>query len=150
VAQPQPATLLVPPTARNVIPDEDRTIYFEFNRSRLTEAERQKVNSLTNELKSMHDITGVSIVGYADRMGTASYNEHLSQQRAANVEAYMRQQGYLNTTIAKTQWLGESVPVTQCPANLKRLALINCLQNDRRVTIEVNYQESPSNVNPQQ
>jgi len=150
VAAPIPATRLVPAAQRSLIPDESRTVYFEFNRSRLTENERQKINSLTTELKSMHDITGVQIVGYADRMGTSSYNQHLSEQRAAEVEKYMRQQGYLNTTIAKTQWLGETVPVTQCPANLKRLALIDCLQKDRRVTVEINYQENPSHINPKE
>jgi outer membrane protein OmpA-like peptidoglycan-associated protein len=147
-APPKPVALLVPPSEHRLIPDEDRTVYFEFNQSRLNETERARIDSLTTELKSMHDITGVSIAGYADRMGTTSYNQRLSEQRAAVVEKYMRQQGYLNTTLAKTRWLGESSPITECPASLKRLALISCLQKDRRVTIEVHYEESPSNVNP--
>lgn len=144
----KPASLQIPQARHLAIPDEARTIYFEFNQSRLTESERQKINSLTTELESMHDITGVRIVGYADRMGSNSYNKRLSEKRAESVEHYLRQQGYLKTSIAKTQWLGESVPVTRCATNLNRSALIECLQKDRRVTIEINYQESPSHVTP--
>lgn len=148
VPKAKPASMQIPQAHHLLIPDENRTIYFEFNQSSLTESERQKINSLTTELESMHDITGVRIVGYADRMGSDSYNKRISEKRAESVERYLRKQGYLKTSIAKTQWLGESVPVTHCPTNLNRSSLIECLQKDRRVTIEINYQESPSHVTP--
>ncbi len=124
--------------------DEDRTVYFEFNKTRLIESERLKLDSLTNTLKSMHDISGVSIVGYADRIGSTNYNENLSEKRAKVVEKYLREHGYLNTTIAKTRWLGESSPITQCSESMKRGALITCLQQDRRVTVEIKYENDTS------
>ena len=123
------------------ISDEERTVYFEFNKAHLAQSERAKLDTLTAALKSADDISGVSIVGYADRIGTASYNERLSQQRAQNVEHYLRAHGCLNTNVAQTQWLGESVPVTQCPDSLDRQALIACLQRDRRVTVEITYED---------
>lgn len=119
------------------IADEARTVYFAFNQTSLMESERRKLDSLAGVLKSRDDIRGVSIVGYADRIGTASYNERLSESRAKVVEKYLRERGYLHTTLAKTRWLGESVPITQCNDNLARAALVDCLQKDRRVTIEV-------------
>ncbi len=126
---------------RHAIADEERTVYFEFNKTRLMESEQHKLNSLATTLKSMDDITGVSVVGYADRIGTASYNERLSKQRAGTVEKYLRQRGYLKTTLAKTRWLGESAPITQCPDSLSREALVTCLQKDRRVTVEIKYRD---------
>jgi outer membrane protein OmpA-like peptidoglycan-associated protein len=122
---------------RRQLADEERTVYFEFNRSTLMESERHKLDSLAGALKAMDDINGVNIAGYADRIGSASYNERLSERRAQAVEQYLRERGYLKTTVGKTRWLGESSPVTQCNDSLGRAALIACLQKDRRVTVEV-------------
>lgn len=127
-------------TVRRSIPDEARTVYFEFNKTGLMGSEQDKLNSLASTLKEMKEISGVSIVGYADRIGTPSYNERLSKQRAGVVEKYLRARGYLNTTIAQTRWLGESVPITTCDGNLDRSPLIDCLQKDRRVTVEFKYE----------
>lgn len=129
---------------RQPISDEQRTVYFEFNSTRLVDSERSKLESLANTLKPMDDILGVSIVGYADSIGTPSYNERLSKRRAQVVETYLRERGYLKTTVAQTRWLGESAPVTQCPDNLEHTALVACLQKDRRVTVEINYEKSPA------
>jgi OOP family OmpA-OmpF porin len=123
------------------IPDEERTAYFQFDRSELMNSEKDKLSTLASTLKEMDDITGVSIVGYADRIGSEEYNENLSKKRAKVVEGYLKAHGYLNTTIAKTRWLGESVPVTECATGLGRAALITCLQKDRRVTVEIQYKD---------
>lgn len=121
------------------LPDEDRTIYFEFNKTRIQETERYKLDSLSKTLRSMRDISGVRIIGYADRIGSAHDNEALSRKRAMIVEKALQDRGYLNTTIAETRWFGEEDSVTQCDTNLKRAALVNCLHNDRRVTVEITY-----------
>ena len=126
---------------RHEIADEERTIYFEFDKTRLVGTAEAKLDSLANTLKSMEHITGVSIVGYADRIGSDKYNDDLSKRRAKVVENALRKRGYLNTTIAETRWLGESVPVTNCEGGLSRAALITCLQKDRRVTVEINYED---------
>lgn len=126
-------------TSNNQNADEDRTVYFEFNKIDLMSSERRKLDSLTTELKSMNGISGVNIVGYADRIGSVDYNKRLSEQRAKVVESYLHQHGYLNTNVAKTRWLGESDPKTSCGDNLKRTELINCLQRDRQVTVEIQY-----------
>jgi outer membrane protein OmpA-like peptidoglycan-associated protein len=129
---------------RNPIPDEDRTVYFGFDQSNLTADEAAKLDNLATQLKSMDDIKGVSIVGYADRIGSVSYNDRLSQKRAQVIENYLRKQGYLNTTVAKTQWLGKSASVTDCSNGLSRSALISCLHRDRRVTVEMQYKDDVS------
>lgn len=122
------------------IPDQDRTVYFAFNKSTLQDSERRKLDSLATTLKQRNEISGVRIVGFADRIGTATDNDRLSERRARTVETYLRERGYLKTALARTRWLGESSPTTECSGALGRNALIACLQSDRRVTVEINYQ----------
>jgi OOP family OmpA-OmpF porin len=118
---------------------EERTVYFEFNKARIQPEEQHKLNSLAHILASDKTVESVSIVGYADRIGSASYNEKLSEKRAKAVESYLHHHGYLNTSMAKVRWLGESEPVTHCPDKLSRKELISCLQKDRRVEVEIHY-----------
>lgn len=134
-------TGVVPVTTRLQVPDEERTAYFQFDKSELLSSEKQKLNTLASALKSMEGIEGVSIVGYADRIGSESYNENLSKKRAKVVESYLKERGYLNTTIAKTHWLGKTAPIAKCEQGLERDKLITCLQADRRVTVEIQYKD---------
>jgi len=135
---------------RKPIGEEERTVYFDFNKAEIMESERQKLDSLANVLQSRDEIDSVSIVGYADRIGTPSYNERLSKKRAEAVETYLRKRGYLNTSVADTRWVGESDPVTHCPNNLSHADLIACLQKDRRVTVDIQYKEDKTATNPKQ
>ncbi len=124
---------------RTEIAKEDRTIYFGFNLATLTPESQQRLNSLASVLRSAQDVKEARIVGFADRIGTASYNEKLSQKRAENVKKYLVRQGYVNSRVAETRWLGESEPKTNCPDTLSRTELIDCLQKDRRVEVEIEY-----------
>jgi OOP family OmpA-OmpF porin len=123
------------------VPDEERTAYFEFDRSELMQSEHDKLLTLANKLKAMEGIAGVKVIGYADRIGSDDYNEKLSKRRAKEVEKFLQEHGYLKTTVPNIRWLGESVPITKCAAGTKRAALISCLQKDRRVTVEIQYQD---------
>jgi outer membrane protein OmpA-like peptidoglycan-associated protein len=118
---------------------EARTIYFDFDKYKIKAGELDKLDSLADALKSEENLRGVHIVGYADRLGSEEYNQALSQKRAQEVEAHLREQGYLGETKADTRWLGESEPITQCPENMSRKEKIACLQKDRRVEVELDY-----------
>lgn len=117
----------------------DRTVYFEFNDSSLTEAARAKLDSLLPILKSDKEIQSVSIVGYADRVGSKKYNEALSKKRALSVKDYLASNGYLNASVTKTRWVGKSKPTAQCSSKLAHNELVACLSPDRKVEVEVNY-----------
>lgn len=119
--------------------EEERTVYFDFNKANIRPEEAAKLNNLADILKSDNEVKSVHIVGYADRMGSASYNETLSKHRAKDVENYLHQRDYLNTSLAKVRWLGKSESITQCSSKLKRNALIACLARDRRVVVEIDY-----------
>jgi outer membrane protein OmpA-like peptidoglycan-associated protein len=124
---------------RREIALEDRTVYFEFNKSNLTAEATAKLDSLMGILRDTPDVQSLSIVGYADRIGSVAYNEQLSKKRAISVRDYLTSQGFKNVSVARVRWFGEQHPATKCPNGLARPELIECLQPDRRVEVEVNY-----------
>jgi outer membrane protein OmpA-like peptidoglycan-associated protein len=124
---------------RKEIALEDRTVYFNFNDSSLTEAATAKLDSLLGILKSDKEIQSVSIVGYADRVGSHKYNEALSKKRAMNVKQYLATNGYENANVTKTRWVGKTKPSAKCAGKLGHNELVSCLSPDRKVEVEVNY-----------
>lgn len=129
---------------RKVIALEDRTVYFNFNDSTLTEEARAKLDSLAVLLRREPDVQSLSIVGYADRIGSASYNQALSKKRALTVRDYLVAQGFKNVSVTKTRWVGKSRPSAQCAGTKVSSDLIACLSPDRKVEVEVNYTKTVS------
>lgn len=118
---------------------EDRTVYFKFNSAVLSVEAEQRLDTLARALKSNERIKEAKIVGYADRIGSVPYNQRLSQKRAETVRDYLIAKGYTNANVTETRWVGKSEPSTNCPVIKNRPRLINCLRNDRRVEVEVEY-----------
>ncbi|MGE3623264.1 MAG: OmpA family protein [Bdellovibrionales bacterium] len=121
-----------------MLSQEDRTVYFEFNKSTLTKEAKKHLNDVIGKIKAMGNVEGGQVVGYADRIGRPEYNEKLSKKRVETVRAYLAAHG-LNMNAAQTRWLGDTAPVTNCPEGMPRKKLIECLQKDRRVEIELVY-----------
>lgn len=124
---------------RAVISQDERTVYFSFNVATLSPEAMNRLDTLTNDIKSQKDIKGARVVGFADHIGTPSYNEKLSKKGAEAVKNYMIAKGIVNASVAETRWFGAAMPATNCPNNLPRSELISCLQKDRRVEVEVDY-----------
>ena len=122
-----------------VLTDEERIVYFEFNKATLTPAAQRTLTALAQRLAAADDVASAQIVGFADRIGSTSYNERLSARRAKAVKDFLVANGYLNVNVADTRALGESRPVTSCPTNEPRREQISCLSPDRRVEIELTY-----------
>ncbi len=119
---------------------EDRTVYFPLNQSGLTGKAKQHLNSLAKAIKAQGaSVKGVSVVGYADRLGSKAKNEKLSKSRADTVRKYLVHKGIVSSKSVETRWFGDSMPATDCPKTLKRSKLIACLQKDRRVEVEIDY-----------
>jgi outer membrane protein OmpA-like peptidoglycan-associated protein len=139
---PQPVYIMLPqppPPPREIIAEADRTVYFGFDKSNLTGESRNRLDTLAERLMSADDVTGARIVGYADRIGTTSYNMWLSRKRAENVRAYLVSRGFIKPSIAETRWVGKSEPSTSCSKYLPRAQLLNCLQPDRKVQVDIDY-----------
>jgi OOP family OmpA-OmpF porin len=133
VVQPQKT-----PMVEN-IPDEKRTVYFEFNRYFLSAAAKERLNTLAEAMAKDRNVKEAKIVGYADRIGSASYNERLSQKRAETVRDFLIEKKFTDGRVTETRWVGKSQPSTHCDNNQTRAQLIACLQQDRRVEVEIGY-----------
>lgn len=111
---------------------------FPFNKGKVSDIKqegKEKLNELADYLKTRHNIK-IKLVGYTDYLGNANYNQALSQERARSVGYYLEAQGVPASEI-ETFGRGESDPVKQCSPNLPLKELTQCLQPNRRVTVEV-------------
>ena len=92
---------------------------------------------VAERLKKYESIQSLIIVGHTDRLASHQYNDRLSSARAATVRAELERLGVKSARFA-TQGKGKREPLTRdCSDKLPREQLIQCLQPDRRVTIEV-------------
>lgn len=123
------------------ISQADRTVYFEFDRYLLSNEAKEKLSTLAEIVKEADDVDGVQIVGYADRLGSVSYNDKLSQRRAMTVRDYLIDQGIVNASVTKTRWVGKSEPTAKCSNRMRKNQLIECLQPDRKVMVELVYKK---------
>ncbi len=123
--------------------DSEKTVYFDYNSSKLTAHAKHHLDHLAHRLRAEAKAMGkhakaptITIVGYADRMGSASYNEKLALRRARSVRAYLLSKG-VHAKKVVVRSLGKTEPKADCSADLPRKELIQCLREDRRVEIEV-------------
>jgi len=81
------------------------------------------------------NVDRVRVIGHADRLGSASYNDRLSRQRAATVVTYLVNSG-VSSNLISSDGRGSREPVVQCDQR-NRNELIACLAPNRRVVIEI-------------
>jgi OOP family OmpA-OmpF porin len=116
---------------------------FDFDRSRVRSGDRTKLDDLVDGLKGV-DYENILIVGHADRIGTKTYNQRLSERRAGAVKTYLTKKG-VDAKRIKTEGRGELEPTTDQATckGLHKQKLIKCLQPDRRVEVTVTGQHEP-------
>ena len=133
-AAPKPEPKPAPkPTVVNL----SSTELFEFNKATLTaEAKKRLDEQVVAKLRSAGEIKYINVNGHADRLGSAQYNQKLSEKRAEAVRAYLISKG-VNPNQVETFGFGKTTPVKACPDEKKRAALIECLAPNRRVVVEI-------------
>lgn len=135
-AEPAPAPPAPPPPAPEKITLSADAL-FDFDRAELKPEGRTKLDALVRDLQGVtYEI--IIVTGHADRIGTESYNQALSERRAATVRNYLVAANVSAQTI-RSEGRGESQPVTtpaQCQGRSGD-ALKACYQPDRRVEVEV-------------
>jgi len=117
----------------------EQSAYFSFNDTNLSPEARHQLDMAIENVESLGSVKGARVVGFADHIGSPSYNEKLSKKRAEAVRDYLVSRGIINAKVADTRWFGDSLPATDCHDDLMKPALIACLQNDRRVDVEFDY-----------
>lgn len=143
---PQPVVLAPAPVAAPAVaPPPRRRVSFaadalySFDTTEIRPEAKTDLDKFAKELDgTQFDV--ITVEGHTDRLGSASYNQSLSEQRAAAVKAYLVTSGGLDEAKISAVGKGESVPITQpdaCKGIQPKTKLIVCLQADRRVEVEV-------------
>ena len=83
-------------------------VLFDFNSSALRPASRNALREMANVFERYPDTT-LRVEGHTDSIGTAAYNERLSERRASSVANYLENLGVRSSRIRAIGY-GESQP----------------------------------------
>lgn len=116
---------------------------FAFDSAVLRPEGRTELDRLSRDIGGMN-AERIMITGHTDRLGSAAYNQRLSEQRAEAVRAYLVSRG-LNANRIQAQGRGHTQPVTRAAdcTGARSDRLISCLQPDRRVDVQVSGTGTP-------
>jgi outer membrane protein OmpA-like peptidoglycan-associated protein len=84
-------------------------ILFDFDRSDLRPTARANLQELARNLRQ-YDRTDVLIIGHTDSVGSASYNQGLSERRAQSAASYVVNQGIASHRVS-TRGMGQNDPI---------------------------------------
>ena len=143
--QPTPSVVVTPPVAVTPAPTPPpppprfervtlaATELFSFDRSDLS-MPQPKLDEIAASLARSPQMSNITVSGHTDRLGSEAYNMKLSQRRADTVKAYLVSKGVAANRLNAVA-RGESSPIVQCN-DKNRVALIKCLEPNRRVEVE--------------
>lgn len=84
-------------------------IHFNYNLSSLDEDDEKVLEKVVYLLKNDPELTAI-LVGHTCDVGSHSFNDRLSKQRAYTASAYLKAQGIKDDRMS-VKWLGETKPV---------------------------------------
>lgn len=113
---------------------------FGFDKANIKDEGKEALNEAAAKIKANPEIKVVIVTGHTDRIGSDAYNQKLSERRANQVKDYLAAQG-VDPSIIEAVGKGESEPVVQCTGNKATKKLVECLQPNRRVTIQAEGQK---------
>ena len=131
---PAPAAAAPKPTGEKITVAADAL--FDFDKAVLRPEGKAKLDELVAKAGAIK-LEVILVVGHTDRIGSAKFNQGLSERRAAAVKSYLVSKG-IEANRVYTEGKGLTQPVTgdKCKGP-KSKALIQCLQPDRRADIEI-------------
>jgi OOP family OmpA-OmpF porin len=128
---PEPAPIVCEPTMETITIAAEEL--FGFDRANLKADGRAALDEAANKLKANPDIELVMVTGHTDRIGSAAYNQRLSERRANQVKDYLVSQG-VEASRLQAVGMGETQPIVEC-AGVRGKAAVQCLQPNRRVEL---------------
>ncbi len=142
-AKPAPAKAPVPTAPANVSVSGRKCEFvetlgadetFEFNRATLRPAARARLDAAATRAAGCATVSRIVVTGHTDRLGSAQYNQKLSERRAEAVAGYLKGKGLANV---ESHGVGKTLPIKACDERQPRAVLVDCLALNRRVEIEV-------------
>jgi outer membrane protein OmpA-like peptidoglycan-associated protein len=115
-------------------------VLFDFNKATLKPGTKEKLSKISGILLAYPGNYQLEIEGHTDAIGSDSYNQKLSEERAASVRDYIQQAGISATRIRATRGFGETKPVTTNDTPEGR-------QMNRRVEIVIIDSETAASLN---
>ena len=112
------------------------TELFDFDRVTLSEAGRARLDAEIAPKLSGVELRYLSISGHTDRLGSAEYNQRLSEKRAEALREYFVAKG-VDPQRIEIFGYGKTLPVKACPEEKSLPALVECLAPNRRVVVEL-------------
>ena len=114
---------------------------FKFDGSSLNDLlpqGRVELDNLALNINNVYSqVNKIHLIGHTDRLGNDAYNYQLGLDRAKSVHKYLNSKGIPNHVISYSSQ-GESQALTDgCYTIKNKQALQQCLQPDRRVTVEI-------------
>lgn len=122
-APPAPA-----PVPQNIPFRVSMDAFFDFDQATLRREGKAALQDLADRL-AVTQYDKLTIVGHADRIGPAAYNQKLSERRAIAIRDYLVAQGIEAEKISASG-VGESESIASC-SGVHGKRLIACLQPDR-------------------
>lgn len=113
-------------------------IMFGYNQTTLKAEGNEALDGLLKALVKINPTeSAVVVIGNTDRIGSANYNQKLSEQRAKSVMDYLVSKG-VPADLISAKGAGKTNPITGDKCNtLTGADLRACLSPDRRVEIEI-------------
>lgn len=137
VAAVTPATAAPAPAAKSIT--LSAKALFDFDKAILKPEGKAAIDrEVLARLPEFGPLSMVTVSGHTDRLGSAQYNQALSEKRAEAVKNYLVAKG-VRADIIETYGFGKTQPVpgVSCSDSLGRAKLIACLEPHRRVVIDV-------------
>ena len=103
---PPPAPLPPPPPPPHVEAQRSFQVFFDFNKSDITAAAAKVIQAAADNVKA-GNVTQIQVTGHTDTVGSAKYNQGLSERRAAAVKQQLIADGVADGEIA-TRGVGKT------------------------------------------
>ncbi len=111
-------------------------VLFKFDKSNLTQEGQASLDTLADDINSREiENRRLAVVGHTDRIGSAAYNQKLSEKRANTVADYLSNKGITPDSV-EGRGFNEPVTGSECKG-LSRAKLVKCYARDRRVEVNV-------------
>ncbi len=110
---------------------------FAFDKFALTSAAKRRLDAdVIAKLPACASVDLILVTGHADRLGSHSYNQQLSERRAKAVLIYLTEKG-VRANETDIMGAGKTQPAKSCDSKLNHAQLIRCLAANRRVVVDV-------------